>query len=57
VTYQPEYYDVVTPASLQGDVEWYCRAAAAAGGPVLELGCGTGRLERLLNQRRPETAR
>jgi len=44
VTYQPEYYDVVIPPSFQGDVEWYCRQAIRAGGPVLELGCGTGRV-------------
>ena len=30
--------------SLQGDVEWYQRKAVASGGPVLELGAGTGRI-------------
>ena len=30
--------------SLQGDVEWYRRKAVDSGGPVLELGAGTGRL-------------
>ena len=44
MTYQPDYYDAVTPASWLGDVEWYCRKAVEAGGPVLELGCGTGRI-------------
>jgi SAM-dependent methyltransferase len=44
VTYDPDLYDVVTPATLQGDVEWYCRKAQASGGPVLELGAGTGRV-------------
>jgi SAM-dependent methyltransferase len=44
VTYRPDLYDVVTPTSLQGDVEWYCRKAAESGGPVLELGAGTGRV-------------
>jgi ubiquinone/menaquinone biosynthesis C-methylase UbiE len=44
VTYQPEYYDANFPTSLQGDVEWYCQRAVQAGGPVLELGCGTGRI-------------
>ena len=44
MTYQPELYDVVTPPSLQGDVEWYCRKAVEGGGPVLELGAGTGRV-------------
>ena len=43
-TYQPDLYDLVTPASLAGDVEWYVRKAKAAGGPVLELGAGTGRV-------------
>jgi SAM-dependent methyltransferase len=37
-------YDVVTPASLQGDVEWYRQKAEACGGAVLELGAGTGRV-------------
>lgn len=44
MTYQPEYYDANFPASLQGDVEWYCQRAVQAGGLVLELGCGTGRM-------------
>ena len=44
MTYQAELYDVVTPPSLQGDVEWYCRKAVESGGPVLELGAGTGRV-------------
>jgi len=29
---------------LQGDVEWYRRKAVESGGPVLELGAGTGRI-------------
>jgi SAM-dependent methyltransferase len=32
------------PGSLQGDVEWYRRKAVHSGGPVLELGAGTGRI-------------
>jgi ubiquinone/menaquinone biosynthesis C-methylase UbiE len=32
------------PDSLRGDIEWYCRKAVASGGPVLELGAGTGRI-------------
>src|SRR5687768_7718430 len=31
-------------SSFQGDVEWYRRKAVASGGPVLELGAGTGRI-------------
>ena len=30
--------------TLQGDVEWYRRKAVESGGPVLELGAGTGRV-------------
>ena len=43
-TYQPDLYDLVTPASVGGDVEWYLRKAIEADGPVLELGAGTGRV-------------
>jgi SAM-dependent methyltransferase len=42
--YEPEIYDAVTPASFAGDVEWYRRKAREYGGPVLELGAGTGRI-------------
>jgi SAM-dependent methyltransferase len=44
VTYRPELYDVVTPSTFQGDVDWYRRKAQECGGPVLELGAGTGRV-------------
>ena len=44
MSYHPDLYDVVTPATLQGDVDWYCREAQRCGGPVLELGAGTGRV-------------
>jgi ubiquinone/menaquinone biosynthesis C-methylase UbiE len=44
VSYDPELYDVVTPATLQGDVDWYRLRAMESGGPVLELGAGTGRV-------------
>ena len=30
--------------ALQGDVDWYRRKAVESGGPVLELGAGTGRI-------------
>lgn len=42
--YQPELYDLVTPASFRGDAEWYRDKAMECGGPVLELGAGTGRI-------------
>jgi SAM-dependent methyltransferase len=42
--YTPELYDLVTPASFLGDAEWYRRKARESGGPVLELGAGTGRI-------------
>jgi SAM-dependent methyltransferase len=42
--YQPELYDLVTPASFAGDAEWYRGQALACAGPVLELGAGTGRI-------------
>jgi SAM-dependent methyltransferase len=42
--YEPEFYDYVTPKSLHGDAEWYRRKAVESGGPVLELGAGTGRI-------------
>jgi SAM-dependent methyltransferase len=43
-TYQPDLYDLVTPASLDDDVAWYVRKGKEADGPVLELGAGTGRV-------------
>src|SRR4051812_16534300 len=42
--YKPELYDLVTPASFRGDAEWYRGKALQCGGPVLELGAGTGRI-------------
>jgi SAM-dependent methyltransferase len=42
--YQPELYDLVAPASFRGDAEWYRAKARECGGPVLELGAGTGRI-------------
>jgi SAM-dependent methyltransferase len=44
MSYQPDLYDVVTPPALQGDADWYCSEAQRSGGPVLELGAGTGRI-------------
>jgi ubiquinone/menaquinone biosynthesis C-methylase UbiE len=43
-TYDGEIYDVVHPGALQGDVEWYVERAVASGGPVIELGAGSGRV-------------
>lgn len=42
--YKPELYDIVTPPSFRGDAEWYRDKARGCGGPVLELGAGTGRI-------------
>ncbi len=43
-TYHPDFYDIVTPGAFLDDIEWYREKARAAGGPVLELGAGTGRV-------------
>jgi len=43
-TYDPHLYDVVTPSDFRGDVAWYRHKALESGGPVLELGAGTGRI-------------
>lgn len=42
-TPQPDFGDQLS-AGLAGDVEFYCRLALQAPPPVLELGCGTGRV-------------
>lgn len=42
--YDADVYDAMHPGSLSGDVEWYRRKAVESGGPVLELGAGTGRV-------------
>jgi SAM-dependent methyltransferase len=39
-----EFYDYVTPYRERGDVDFFVEAAREANGPVLELGCGTGRV-------------
>jgi SAM-dependent methyltransferase len=39
-----ELYDHVVPYSERDDVEFYLQAAREGGGPVLEAGCGTGRI-------------
>lgn len=38
----PEYYDWIS-TGLDGDIAYYTGLAQKCGGPVLELGCGTGR--------------
>lgn len=39
-----EFYDLVPPYRTRPDVEFYVQRARSAGGPVLEIGCGTGRV-------------
>jgi SAM-dependent methyltransferase len=39
-----EYYDYLPPIAGRTDREFYSECARAAGDPVLELGCGTGRI-------------
>jgi 2-polyprenyl-3-methyl-5-hydroxy-6-metoxy-1,4-benzoquinol methylase len=39
-----ELYDYVVPYATRGDVEFFVDEALAANGPVLEIGCGTGRV-------------
>jgi SAM-dependent methyltransferase len=42
--YEGDLYDLVTPSSFRGDAAWYLGQARDCGGPVLELGAGTGRV-------------
>lgn len=43
-TYDPDLYDLFNPHEQEGtDVDFYRELAAKSGGPVLELGAGTGR--------------
>jgi len=39
-----DLYDYVVPYQSRPDVAFFVDAAAEAGGPVLEVGCGTGRI-------------
>lgn len=39
-----EIYDYVYTPQMAGDVDFYVEMAKESGGPVLELGCGTGRV-------------
>ncbi|HEY1303894.1 MAG TPA: class I SAM-dependent methyltransferase [Vicinamibacterales bacterium] len=43
-TYNADIYDATVPKSFLGDLDWYRRQARESGGPVLELGAGTGRI-------------
>jgi SAM-dependent methyltransferase len=46
-----KYYDDAFGVSGDAEVGWYLSKAAAFGGPVLDLACGTGRLSLLLAQK------
>ena len=39
-----ELYDYVEPYRTRPDINFYVEAAQTCGGPVLEVGCGTGRI-------------
>lgn len=39
-----EFYDHVVPYRERQDVAFFVEMAQATGGPVLEVGCGTGRV-------------
>ena len=39
-----EYYDHVTSYRERSDIPFWVEMAQASGGPVLEIGCGTGRV-------------
>ena len=39
-----ELYDYVVPYRERADVDFFVQAARESGGPVLEVGCGTGRV-------------
>jgi SAM-dependent methyltransferase len=43
-TFIADLYDYVTPYRHRPDISFFVDAATAAGSPVLELGCGTGRV-------------
>ena len=43
-TFDAELYDHVVPYRERQDIGFFVDAAAESGGPVLEIGCGTGRV-------------
>jgi SAM-dependent methyltransferase len=43
-SYTAEFYDQLTPYRERGDIDFFVEMAQASGGPVLEVGCGTGRV-------------
>ena len=43
-TFIAEFYDSVVPYRDRQDVNFFVEMARRSGGPVLELGCGTGRV-------------
>src|SRR2546430_13134070 len=48
-----EIYDalaasIISGSSVEGDIDFYRRVARETGGPILEVGCGTGRVARAL---------
>ena len=43
-----KYYDLAFGISGEAELAWYLGQAKMAGGPVLDLACGTGRLAILL---------
>jgi len=39
-----DFYDYVVPYRTRQDIDFFVDAARKSGGPVLEVGCGTGRV-------------
>jgi SAM-dependent methyltransferase len=42
--FMAEFYDYIEPLATRSDIAFYVGAARDCGGPILELGCGTGRI-------------
>ena len=50
-----KYYDGAYAAMKDlADTSFYCELARQSGGPVLEIGCGTGRLKESLTREKSE---